>query len=51
MQLYRQALRLEYVNTSKAKALWMEVTELLPPGTEYNTKASAKLAWYDKWGA
>lgn len=50
MQLYRQALRLEYVNTSKAKALWMEVTELLPPGTEYNTKASAKLAWYDKWG-
>lgn len=50
MQLYRQALRLEYVNTSKAKALWMEVTELLPPGTEYHTKASAKLAWYEKWG-
>lgn len=51
MQLYRQALRLEYVNTSKAKALWMEVTELLPPGTEYHTKASAKLAWYEKWGS
>ncbi len=50
MQLYRQALRLEYVNTGKAKALWNEVTELLPPGTEYNTKASAKLAWYEKWG-
>lgn len=50
MQLYRQALRLEYVNTSKAKALWQEVTQILPPGTEYHTKASAKLAWYDKWG-
>lgn len=51
MQLYRQALRLEYVNTSKARALWQEVTELLPPGTEYHTKASAKLAWYERWGA
>lgn len=51
MQLYRQALRLEYVNTGKARSLWQEVTELLPPGTEYNTKASAKLAWYDKWGS
>ena len=50
MQLYRQALRLEYVNTTKAKNLWHEVVDLLPPGTEYNTKASAKLAWYDKWG-
>ncbi|MDY6919817.1 MAG: FHA domain-containing protein [Pseudomonadota bacterium] len=50
-QLYRQALRLEYVNTSKAKAMWAEVTTLLPPGTEYHTKASAKLAWYEKWGS
>lgn len=50
-QLYRQALRLEYVNTNKAKAMWAEVTKLLPPGTEYNTKASAKLAWYEKWGS
>lgn len=50
-QLYRQALRLEYVNTKKAKAMWLEVTQLLPPGTEYNTKASAKLAWYEKWGS
>lgn len=50
IQLYRQALRLEYVNASKAKALWKEVTELLPPGTEYHTKASAKLAWYERWG-
>ena len=50
-QLYRQALRLEYVNTNKAKAMWAEVTQLLPPGTEYHTKASAKLAWYEKWGS
>ena len=50
-QLYRQALRLEYVNTNKAKAMWGEVTQLLPPGTEYHTKASAKLAWYEKWGS
>lgn len=50
-QLYRQALRLEYVNTEKAKSLWKEVIELVPPGTEYYTKASSKLAWYDKWGA
>lgn len=50
-QLYRQALRLEYVNTNKSKAMWAEVTRLLPPGTEYNTKASAKLAWYEKWGS
>lgn len=50
-QLYRQALRLEYVNTEKAKSLWKEVIDLVPPGTEYYTKASSKLAWYDKWGA
>lgn len=50
-QLYRQALRLEYVNANKARAMWQEVTQLLPPGTEYHTKASAKLAWYEKWGA
>ncbi|MGC1509182.1 FHA domain-containing protein [Ketobacter sp.] len=49
-QLYRQALRLEYVNAGKAKDMWREVTQILPPGTEYHTKASAKLAWYDKWG-
>lgn len=50
-QLYRQALRLEYVNTEKAKELWRQVMEVVPPGTEYHTKASSKLAWYDKWGA
>lgn len=50
-QLYRQALRLEYVNANKAKSMWREVTELLPPGTDYHTKASSKLAWYDKWGS
>lgn len=50
-QLYRQALRLEYVNTERAKELWRQVMEIVPPGTEYYTKASSKLAWYDKWGA
>ena len=49
-QLYRKALRLEYVNASKAKALWQEVVSLVPPGTEYYTKASSKLAWYERWG-
>mgnify|MGYP007055206409 FL=1 len=49
-QLYRKALRLEYVNASKAKQLWEEVINLVPPGTEYYTKASSKLAWYQKWG-
>lgn len=50
-QLYRQALRLEYVNTERAKELWKQVMSLVPPGTEYYTKASSKLAWYEKWGA
>ncbi|MCG8669815.1 MAG: FHA domain-containing protein [Pseudomonadales bacterium] len=50
-QLYRKALRLEYVNSNKAKELWGEVVNLVPPGTEYHTKASSKLAWYDRWGA
>ena len=49
-QMYRKALRLEYVNASKAKALWQEVVSLVPPGTEYYTKASSKLAWYERWG-
>lgn len=50
-QLYRKALRLEYVNSNKARELWNEVVDLVPPGTEYHTKASSKLAWYDRWGA
>ncbi|PCJ29972.1 MAG: hypothetical protein COA99_18900 [Moraxellaceae bacterium] len=49
-QLYRKALRLEYVNSAKAKSLWQQVVTLVPPGTEYYTKASSKLAWYDRWG-
>jgi len=49
-QLYRKALRLEYVNASRAKALWQEVVTFVPPGTEYYTKASSKLAWYERWG-
>lgn len=50
-QLYRKALRLEYVNSNQAKQLWQEVIDLVPPGSEYHTKASSKLAWYDRWGA
>jgi hypothetical protein len=50
-QLYRQALRLEYVNTERAKQLWKQVMDTVPPGTEYYTTASSKLAWYEKWGA
>lgn len=50
-QLYRKALRLEYVNSQKAKDLWQEVTQMVPPGSEYHTKASSKLAWYNRWGA
>ena len=49
--LYRQALRLEYVNTDRAKDLWRQVMELVPPGTEYYNKASEKLTWYEKWGS
>lgn len=50
-QLYRKALRLEYVNSTKAKELWQDVVNMVPPGSEYHTKASSKLAWYDRWGA
>lgn len=50
-QLYRKALRLEYVNSNQAKQIWNEVVELVPPGSEYHVKATSKLAWYDKWGA
>ena len=49
-QLYRKALRLEYVNSLKAKELWKEVMELVPAGSEYYIKASAKLAWHERWG-
>ena len=49
-QLYRKALRLEYVDIQKAKQLWQEVVQLVPSGTEYYTKASSKLAWYERWG-
>ena len=50
-QLYRKALRLEYVNSNQAKQLWQEVIDMVPPGSEYHTKASSKLAWYERWGA
>jgi hypothetical protein len=49
--LYRQALRLEYVNAERAKDLWRQVMNLVPPGSEYYNKANEKLTWYEKWGS
>lgn len=47
-ELYREGYRLESVNLERAMAIWVEVTELLPPGTEYHTKARAKLRWHQQ---
>ncbi|MFK8017158.1 MAG: FHA domain-containing protein [Gammaproteobacteria bacterium] len=49
-ELYREGYRLESVNIERAKALWREVITLLPPGTEYHTKARAKLRWHEQLG-
>ncbi len=49
-ELYRKALRAETVNASQARRYWQEVINFVPPGTEYYTKAKAKLAWYVHWG-
>ena len=48
-QLYRKGLRLEYVNSQKARDAWKEVVMIVPPGTEYHTKANSKIAWYSQW--
>lgn len=48
--LYRQALRLEYVNPEKAIVMWQEIRDSLPPESEYYAKSNAKIAWYEKWG-
>lgn len=48
-QLYRQGLRQEFVNAEKAKKLWQQVVRLVPPSSEYYTKANAKLVWYSRW--
>ncbi len=50
-ELYRKALRAETVNASQARRYWQEVINFVPPGTEYYTKAKAKLAWYVHWGS
>ncbi|MFK7888003.1 MAG: FHA domain-containing protein [Gammaproteobacteria bacterium] len=47
-ELFREGYRLEGVNLERAKALWTQVTEILPPGTEYHTKARAKLRWHEQ---
>ncbi|MEO1575022.1 MAG: hypothetical protein AAFU65_08700, partial [Pseudomonadota bacterium] len=49
-ELFREGYRLESVSIERAKALWTEVTNLLPPGTEYHTKARAKLRWHEQGG-
>ena len=48
-QLYRKGLRLEYVNSRKAREAWELVVNMVPPGTEYYTKANSKIAWYTQW--
>lgn len=47
--LYREALRLEYFDAEKARALWQDVTRMVPQESEYHQKASAKLEWYRQW--
>lgn len=44
--IYRQAYRMETVNLHQATMLWKKVLDLVPPGTNYHTKASSKLSWY-----
>lgn len=44
--LYRDGYRKETVNLTQARARWQEVIDLVPPDTEYHTKARAKLRWY-----
>lgn len=48
--LYRDALRQEYVNSGKARDMWQKVVEMVPEENEYNVKASGKLAYYSRWG-
>ncbi len=44
--LYRDGYRKETVNLVQARTHWQAVIDLVPPGTEYHTKARAKLRWY-----
>ncbi len=47
--LYQKGIRLEYVNLDQALAAWRQVVQMVPSNTEPNSKAAAKLAWYEKW--
>lgn len=44
--LFREGYRLETVDLRRAVALWRSVRKLVPPGTEYHTRATARLRWY-----
>lgn len=44
--LYREGYRKETVNLSQARDHWQRVLSMVPPGSEYHTKARAKLRWY-----
>jgi len=44
--LYRDGYRKETINLTQARTHWQAVIDLVPPGTEYHTKARAKLRWY-----
>jgi hypothetical protein len=48
-QLYDLGIRRESANVQEAMAAWSEILLLVPPGHEFHTKASSKLAWYDQW--
>lgn len=44
--LFREGYRLETVDLRRAVARWRSVQKLVPPGTEYHTRATARLRWY-----
>ena len=44
--LYRDGYRKETINLTQARTAWQKVLTVVPPGTEYHTKARAKLRWY-----
>ena len=44
--IYRDGYRMETANLRRAKQKWEEVLTIVPPGSEYYTKATAKLRWY-----
>lgn len=44
--LFREGYRLETVDLRQAVARWRSVQKLVPPGTEYHTRATARLRWY-----